>query len=78
MKNLIPIDGEKNLFRDLNTNAIINTSTSDYKNYSGLKQQKNIESEKISNMENEIFRIKDDIEEIKNLLRGLIKWIPIL
>lgn len=73
MKNLIPIDGEKNLFRDLNTNAIINTSTSDYKNYSILKQQKNAEVEKISNMENEIFRIKDDIEEIKNLLRGLIK-----
>jgi hypothetical protein len=73
MKNLIPIDGEKHLFRDLNTNAIINTSKTDYKNYTSLKQQKMKESERIVKIENEIGQIKNDLSEIKNLLRGIIK-----
>lgn len=73
MKNLIPIEGEKYLFRDLNTNAIINTSKTDYKNYTSLKEQKVKESERIVGIENEINQIKNDLSEIKNLLRSILK-----
>ena len=30
---LVPVDGEKNLSRDLKTNAIVNTNKSDYEAY---------------------------------------------
>ena len=73
MKNLVPIEGEKYLFRDLNTNAIINTSKSDYKNYTSLKEQKIKETERIVGIENEINQIKNDLSEIKNLLRSILK-----
>lgn len=73
MKNLIPIEGEKHLFRDLNTNAIINTSKTDYKNYTSLKEQKIKETERIVGIENEINQIKNDLSEIKNLLRSILK-----
>lgn len=73
MKNLIPIEGEKYLFRDLNTNAIINTSKTDYKNYTSLKEQKVKETERIVGIENEINQIKIDLSEIKNLLRSILK-----
>lgn len=73
MKNLVPIEGEKYLFRDLNTNAIINTSKSDYKNYTSLKEQKIKETERIVGIENEITQIKNDLSEIKNLLRSILK-----
>lgn len=73
MKNLIPIEGEKYLFRDLNTNAIINTSKTEYKNYTSLKEQKVKESERIVGIENEINQIKNDLSEIKNLLRSILK-----
>jgi tRNA(Ser,Leu) C12 N-acetylase TAN1 len=73
MKNLIPIEGEKYLFRDLNTNAIINTSKTDYKNYTSLKEQKIKESERIVRIEDEVNQIKNDLAEIKGLLRSILK-----
>lgn len=73
MKNLVPIEGEKYLFRDMNTNAIINTSKTDYKNYTLLKEKKVKESERIIEIENQIGSIKNDLNEIKTLLRNILK-----
>jgi predicted transcriptional regulator len=53
--NLIPVEGERNLARDLRTNAIINTN----------------EKQRIENLENQISEVKDDLNEIKMLLRRL-------
>jgi len=73
MKNeLIKVDGEKNLFRDPQTNAILNNNQSDYFTYMKRRESKNKDKEKIENIENEIFSLKEDIGEIKNLLRGLL------
>lgn len=73
MKNLVPIEGEKYLFRDMNTNAIINTSKTDYKNYTLLKEKKVKESERIIEIENQISSIKNDLNEIKTLLRSILE-----
>jgi len=72
MKELIPVEGQKDLYRDLKTNAIINTNKQDYESY--IMRKRNIENEKkrIDNLENDINQIKDNIDDIKNLLRGLI------
>ena len=36
---MIPVEGHKNLFRDENTNAIINTDTIGYENYMRMRKR---------------------------------------
>ena len=59
---MIRVEGHKNLYRDENSGAIINTDSHGYSQY---KKSRNI---RLSQKE-EIDGMKKDIEEIKNLLR---------
>jgi hypothetical protein len=70
--DLIPIKDNLGLMRDPKTHAIVNSSSSQYQNYLRLKKQKEIEGGKIRNIEEEMDSIKDELSEIKNLLRSLI------
>ena len=63
---MIRVEGHKNLYRDENSGAIINTDSQGYSQY---KKSKNI---KLSQKE-EIDSMKKDIEEIKNLLRMIVE-----
>jgi|TARA_B100000965_G_C19549082_1_gene739230 wobble nucleotide-excising tRNase len=65
------VEGHVNLKRDDNNNAIVNTSSSEYNNYISLRKKKRQGSNRIDNMEHELKNLKDDINEIKNLLRAL-------
>ena len=62
---MIPIKDHKHLYRDEKSGAVINTDTSGYKQYKKTKKIKN-------NQKNEIEKMKDDIEEIKNLLKQIV------
>ena len=62
---MIPVEGHKNLFRDETTGAIINCDTNGYVQYVKMQDQKQKEREEIEKM-------KDDISEIKLLLREII------
>ena len=73
----IKIKDEFNLFRDSYTNAIVNTDMQSYNNYISSKKTKEEESKKIESIENEIINVKNDLNEIKELLRNLSKWIQI-
>ena len=65
------VEGHENLIRDENTNAILNTNSVEYNNYLSLRAKKRQGSERIDNMENDLKSLKDDINEIKTLLRAL-------
>ena len=65
------VEGHVNLKRDDNNNAIVNTSSSEYNNYLSLRAKRKKGSERIDNMENDLKSLKDDINEIKTLLRAL-------
>lgn len=65
------VEGHTNLLRDANTKAIINTNMTEYKNYMSSKQSKINESQKIESLRNEIDCVKNDLSEIKELLRRL-------
>jgi hypothetical protein len=67
----VKVKDEINLFRDVSTNAIINTDMQAYNNYINSRKLKEQESKKIENIENELINVKDDLNEIKNLLRKL-------
>ena len=62
--NLIPVEGENYLFRDTQSNAIINTNSSDYNSYISRKQFQQSEKERLDSLESEI-------GEIKSLLKAL-------
>mgnify|MGYP003326605288 CR=1 FL=1 len=65
------VEGYTSLIRDNSTNAILNTNMSDYQSYKNLKQAKESEGQKLQRLEDDMNRLKDDIGEIKNLLRAL-------
>lgn len=65
------VSGNSSLIRDEDTKAIINTNMSDYENYIAQKRIKEKESQKINAIEQEVASIKDDLSEIKNLLRKI-------
>ena len=63
---MIPVKDHKNLYRDEKSGAILNTDTDAFKQYKKMKRIK-------SNQRDEIERMKQDIEEIKSLLREIVK-----
>lgn len=69
--NQSKVEGHSNLIRDEETKAIINTSMTDYNNYIMQKKLKEKEAQKINSIEKEVSNIKDDLNEIKNLLRRM-------
>lgn len=69
--NLIPVDGERNLSRDVVTNAIINTNEQEYNAYIARKNLAETEKQRIEKIENQIGDMKEDLNEIKTLLRRL-------
>ena len=64
IRNLIPVEGENYLFRDPQTNAIINTNKSGYDSYISRREFEKKEKERLDHLESEI-------GEIKSLLKAL-------
>lgn len=69
--DLIKVKDKNGLYRDEKNNAIINMNQNEYESY--IESYKKVYSEKqrIKNLEKDVNTIKDDLTEIKNLLRGL-------
>lgn len=68
----IKVKGHDHLIRDPITNSIINTNMSEYNEYISRRDSKLKESEKVNNLESDINNMKEDLDEIKLLLRRLI------
>lgn len=67
----VKVKGYSNLVRDPITNAIINTNATAYEEYISRRQSKEKENQKVQNLESEIASMKNDLDEIKSLLRSL-------
>lgn len=62
---MIPIEGDKTLFRDENSHAIVSCDELGYSQYIKMRDEKKRQKQ-------EIELIKKDIDEIKSLLKELI------
>ena len=69
----LKVDGHNHFLRDANTNSIINNNMTDYQEYISRRDNKNEENEKIQNLESDVSCMKNDISEIKSLLKELLK-----
>lgn len=65
------------LLRDPHTGAILNSNSLDHAKYVKRREAKDKEHQKVQTIEDEVASMKDDIDEIKSLLKELIngpKW----
>ena len=69
----VRVKGHSDLVRDPVTNAIINTNKSKYEEYISRRELKKNETQKVQDLEDELSCIKDDLNEIKSLLKEIIK-----
>ena len=61
---MLPVEGHKNLFRDQNTNAIINTDESAYNDYMNSRRINSDKQAELDAMRNEIDTLKSMLNEL--------------
>ena len=62
------VEGHENLVRDTSSNAVINSSTSEYRIYMARHRARNKQSDELRNACKEINNLKSELREIKSLL----------
>ena len=70
--DIYTVKGHKDLARDPNTNNIVNVNNVEYDQYIATRESKNKKNEKIQNIEDEVASMRDDINDIKSLLKELV------
>ena len=65
---MLPVEGHKNLFRDENTNAIINSDVASYNDYMNNRRRN-------SDKQAEMDAIKEELETLKLMLKELASKI---
>lgn len=66
------VSGFDGLSRNPDNNSIINTNKSDYEEYLRRKKNKQNENNRIRDIESNIDSVKDELNEIKNILKSLL------
>lgn len=66
----VKVKDHPSLKRDTYTQAVINTSNSEYEEYKKIQENASIRSRVI---ENEINSLKNDISEIKSILKQIVQ-----
>tara|TARA_Y100000992_G_scaffold53357_1_gene31866 strand:- start:2003 stop:2206 length:204 start_codon:yes stop_codon:yes gene_type:complete len=61
---MIPVEGHKNLFRDEQTNAIVNNDIIAYENYMSMRRKNTDKQAELDNMKKEIETLKSMLNEL--------------
>jgi hypothetical protein len=69
----IKVEGHNSLARDVRSNAIVNTSKNEYQIYMNRIRSREQQSDEIRNTIKEINVLKQELFEIKSLLKEVIK-----
>ena len=70
--DLINIKGHKNLVRDLETGAILNTNSDTVIARKRLREQKKNEREQLEKNTNDINSMKEEVTEIKDMVKQIL------
>lgn len=68
----IKVKDHNSLLRDPNTGSIVNSNMTEYEQYIARRDVKEQEYKQIHKLQDEVDIIKDDLNEIKTLLRSLL------
>ena len=69
----IKVEGHSSLVRDIRSNAIVNTNKSEYTIYMNRIKSREQQGDQIRNTIKEINILKQELFEIKNLLKEVLK-----
>jgi len=69
----IKVEGHSSLARDIRSNAIVNTNKSEYQLYINRIKNREQQGDQIRNTIKEINILKQELFEIKNLLKEVLK-----
>ena len=69
----LKVEGHESLARDLRSNAIVNTSKTEYQIYMNRVRSREQQGDQIRNTIKEINVLKQELFEIKNLLKEVLK-----
>jgi len=64
--------GHKDLARDPETNVIVNVNNVSYDQYIASRKAKSEKNQKVQTMEEDLANVKNELNEIKSLLKELI------
>ena len=70
--DLIQIKGHKNLVRDLETGAILNTDSDTALARKQLREKKKNEREQLEKNTNDIHSMKEEVTEIKDMVKQIL------
>ena len=73
MSDILKVEGHTHLVRDVNSNAIINTNTSEYQLYMKRVKVREKQADELRDTVKEINNLKSEIREIKNLIKEIVK-----
>jgi len=68
----LKVEGHENLVRDVRSKAIVNTNSSEYKIYMSRFRTREKQGDEIRNTIKEINNLKQELFEIKNLLKEVL------
>ena len=69
----LKVEGFDSLIRDTSSNAVINSSTSEYKIYMARYRSREQQSDELRNACKEINTLKAELREIKSLIKKVIE-----
>ena len=72
MDKYLKVKSDVSLVRDVNSNAIVNQNKDEFDKFLELSQRKYEEKRKIDNMRSDLDSLKEDMNEIKTLLRNIM------
>ena len=65
----LKVEGYSSLLRDPETNSIVNNNMTEYNEYISKRNSKIESNQKMQKLEHDVASLKDDLSEIKDLLR---------
>ena len=72
MDKYLKVKSDMSLVRDMDSNAIVNKNQSEYDKFIRVSQKKYEEKRKFDNMREDLDSLKNDMEEIKTLLKNIM------
>ena len=75
MDKYLKVKSDVSLFRDKDSNAIVNKNKGEFDKFLKLSQKKYEEKKKFDDMRSDLDSLKQDMNEIKTLLKNIMdKW----
>ena len=68
----VKVKDHDHLMRSTQSNCIVNTNKAEYDEYLTRRKLKKSEKNKVDNLERDISTLRDEITEIKDMLRSLV------